>query len=117
MANRAIRPATALAVLLLIPLLRPISAPSPPHARFVVFRPDLNHDPAHRIRLVPGIGPKRAIAIVEERRAHGPYVDHADVGRRVPGIGPVLVGRLREFTERVHTERDHTERDHTERDQ
>jgi hypothetical protein len=99
MARRFFRPATALAVLLVMPLLRPVSGPSSGRVPLRGVRPDLNRDPPARIRLVPGIGPARARAIVEERRRGGPYSDHADVGRRVPGIGPALVRRLARFSE------------------
>jgi len=97
-AKRVFRPAAALAILLLIPLARPLFAPAPPRSWPRAFIPDLNrHSPA-RLRLVPGIGPSRAHAIVAERERNGPYFSHEEVGDRVPGIGPALVRRLKEFT-------------------
>ncbi len=64
-------------------------APGPP-----IFRPDLNRCPAHRLLLIKGIGPKRAQAIVEERRRGGDFTGFDEVDRRVLGIGPALARRL-----------------------
>lgn len=64
-------------------------APGPP-----LFRPDLNRCPAHRLLLIKGIGPKRALAIVEERRRGGDFIGFEEVGQRVHGIGPALARRL-----------------------
>jgi len=97
-ARRRLGPAAALGILLAIPLLRPISEPRRDLSPLRPLRPDLNRDPPARIRLVPGIGPLRAKAIVKERRRGGPFRDHGDVGRRVAGIGPALVRRLARFT-------------------
>ncbi|MHC4408806.1 MAG: ComEA family DNA-binding protein [Planctomycetota bacterium] len=97
-ANRVFRPASALAGLLLIPLLGPVCVRHPTRPPWRALRPDLNRDPASRIRLVPGIGPVRARAIVEERQSRGPYADPSDVARRVRGIGPALTQRLAEFS-------------------
>jgi hypothetical protein len=100
-AKRVFHPAAALAGVLLIPLLGPVSIPRPTRPPWCALRPDLNRDPASRIRLVPGIGPVRARAIVEERQSRGPYADSSDVARRVRGIGPALTQRLREFSSSV----------------
>lgn len=43
---------------------------------------------------LPGIGPVRARAIVEDRRRRGPYRKLEDL-ERVPGVGPLTVERLR----------------------
>ena len=98
MPKRVFRPAAALAIVLLIPLARPLFPPPPPRSWPRPFVPDLNRDPAERLRLVPGIGPARARAIVAERERNGPYASHEEVGERVPGIGPALVRRLRAFS-------------------
>ena len=45
---------------------------------------------------LPGIGPARAVRIVEERAAHGPYREPDDL-LRVPGIGPASLERLKPF--------------------
>lgn len=42
---------------------------------------------------LPGIGPAKARAIVEDRNAHGPFQDLADLGR-VRGIGPATLEAL-----------------------
>jgi competence protein ComEA len=47
---------------------------------------------------LPGVGPGRARAIVEDRVAHGPYQRLEDL-TRVPGIGPKTIERLRGLAE------------------
>ncbi len=59
-------------------------------------RMNLNQAPAHELALLPGIGPKTAAAIVEHRRAHGPFRDW-DAVMRVPGIGPATVEKIRPY--------------------
>ena len=56
-------------------------------------RLDPNHATAEQLERLPGIGPARAFAIVEERRRNGPYGEPADL-RRVSGIGETLARRL-----------------------
>jgi competence protein ComEA len=53
----------------------------------------VNRADAAELATLPGIGPRLAAAIVEERRRHGPFRS-ADELRRVRGIGPALVTRL-----------------------
>lgn len=53
---------------------------------------DLNRAPAHSLEVLPGIGPRRAAAIVAERRK-GRF-ESVDGLQRVPGIGPRTVARL-----------------------
>lgn len=48
---------------------------------------DLNRADAADLEQVPGLGPKRAAAIVAHRSAYGPFAD-ADELTRVPGVGP-----------------------------
>jgi len=55
---------------------------------------DLNRATAVDLELLPGIGPRRAAAIVADREAHGAYGSVADL-ERVPGIGAATVERLR----------------------
>jgi competence protein ComEA len=57
-------------------------------ARVAVNRADVEE-----LATLPGIGPRLAAAIVEERRRHGPFRSADDL-RRVRGIGPALVTRL-----------------------
>jgi competence protein ComEA len=45
---------------------------------------------------LPEIGPTLAQRIVESRTAAGPYVDHEDL-RRVRGIGPLTLERMRPY--------------------
>lgn len=56
-------------------------------------RIDPNSAPAEQLERLPGIGPAKAFAIVEERRNNGPYREPADLAR-VPGVGEVLLERL-----------------------
>ena len=58
------------------------------------YRPDLNRSPAHRLRLLRGLGPVRAAALVAERAHGGDYRSFEEVARRVRGLGPVTVRRL-----------------------
>lgn len=48
-----------------------------------------------QLRQLPGLGPRRARAIVDDRRRHGPYRRLEDLSR-VRGIGPGTVARLRD---------------------
>ncbi len=73
--------AAALAVSVMAAAHTPSTATIPTHLV------DLNSAPAARLRLLEGIGPSLAGAILADRREHGPYRDLADVDR-TPGIGP-----------------------------
>jgi competence protein ComEA len=55
---------------------------------------DVNTANADALRGIKGIGPARAKAILDERQAHGPYKDAADLGTRVKGMGGKTVQRL-----------------------
>jgi len=55
---------------------------------------DVNTANEDALRGIKGIGPARAKAIVDERGAHGPYKDTADLGKRVKGLGGHTVERL-----------------------
>ena len=56
-------------------------------------RVDPNAAPAEELERLPGIGPAKAFAIVDDREIHGPYVTLEDL-RRVPGIGPAVLERI-----------------------
>jgi len=60
------------------------------------LRLDLNKASAGELMALPGIGEKRAQAVVAWRDAHGPFhcVDDLD---DVRGIGPATLNRLRPF--------------------
>jgi competence protein ComEA len=53
---------------------------------------DPNTADARALESLPGIGPARAAAIVRER-GQRPYATVSEL-RRVPGIGPVTLGRI-----------------------
>ncbi len=56
-------------------------------------RIDPNAATAEELERLPGIGPAKGFAIVEERRRSGPYATPTDLGR-VPGIGPAVLERI-----------------------
>jgi competence protein ComEA len=58
-------------------------------------RLDLNRASEDELRLVPGIGPKLARALVEARAARGGFRDWDEVDA-VPGMGPAKLARLKE---------------------
>jgi competence protein ComEA len=55
---------------------------------------DVNTANEDALRGIKGIGPARAKAILDERGAHGPFKDTADLGKRVKGLGGHTVERL-----------------------
>lgn len=57
-------------------------------------RLDINRASADELEGLPGIGPKTALRILEDRRAHGRFRKISDLGR-VKGIGPKTLDRLR----------------------
>lgn len=59
---------------------------------------DVNRDPARDIELLPGIGPKKAGAIVESRKRDGRFEALDDL-ERVKGIGQKTVERIRPWAE------------------
>lgn len=59
-------------------------------------RIDVNHASEAELQVLPGIGPARARAIIDDRRLHGPFRSVDDL-ERVRGIGPALLEGLRAF--------------------
>jgi competence protein ComEA len=55
---------------------------------------DVNTANEDALRGIKGIGSARAKAILDERGAHGPFKDTADLGQRVKGLGGHTVERL-----------------------
>lgn len=75
------------------PALDPLVAPP---ARVPVWRVDLDAATAGEIEVLPGVGPRLAERIVQDRTARGPF--HGVQGLdRVPGVGPALVERIAPF--------------------
>ncbi len=60
------------------------------------LRIDVNSAAEAQLDLLPGIGPRLAARIVEERRTKGSFAS-LDELMRVPGLGPRLVERLRPY--------------------
>ena len=56
---------------------------------------DLNSASAADLERVPGLGPMRARAIAAERATGGAFDSLQALSRRVPGIGPRTVDRIR----------------------
>lgn len=61
---------------------------------------DINQAPAEELVILPGIGPVTAAAIVENRRANGPFSAVGDL-ERVHGIGPKTVEAVRPYLLRL----------------
>lgn len=61
-------------------------------------RIDINTASAAELGLLPGIGPKLAERIIEDRARRGPF-ESVDALDRVKGIGPRTVERLRAMAE------------------
>lgn len=78
----------------LAPALAPARDMRPPPPLAV----DLALDPAWRLRLLPGVGPARAQALLDDRRLHGAPRASSDL-LRVPGFGPLRVAALVAATE------------------
>ncbi len=56
------------------------------------FAANVNSDDAATLQAdLMGVGVKKSEMIVSEREANGPYVDSADLIKRVSGIGPMTV--------------------------
>jgi len=55
---------------------------------------DINNANSDALRGIKGIGPAKAKAILDEREAHGPFKDAAELSKRVKGMGSKTVERL-----------------------
>lgn len=69
------------------PAAHPPTSPSP--------RLNLNSASVSELDELPGIGPARAAAILQEREARGPFTS-IEALSRVPGLGPSTLARLRD---------------------
>lgn len=67
--------------------------PEAPSQALAPPRVAVNRADAAELATLPGIGPRLASAIIEERRRNGPFRSAEDL-QRVHGIGPALVTRL-----------------------
>jgi competence ComEA-like helix-hairpin-helix protein len=69
----------------------PAALPAGPPARL-----NINTATTSELERLPGIGPARAAAILQEREARGPFTS-VEALSRVPGLGPAAVARLRDL--------------------
>jgi competence ComEA-like helix-hairpin-helix protein len=60
------------------------------------MRLELNHATAAELALLPGIGPRLAERIVNDRQDHGPFRTVDDL-QRVHGIGPIKAERIKPY--------------------
>jgi len=56
---------------------------------------NLNTASVHELVQLPGIGPTLAARVVRERLARGPFASLDDLDRRVDGLGPTAVAKIR----------------------
>jgi competence protein ComEA len=61
------------------------------------FQVDVNKAEWPELAQLPGIGRTLAERIVASRRTDGPFLDHEDLRRRVNGIGPVTLDRIKPY--------------------
>jgi competence protein ComEA len=66
-------------------------------AQTASFQVDINAAQWPELVQLPGIGPTLAQRIVEARQTDGPFLDHNDLRRRVRGIGPKTLEKLRPY--------------------
>ncbi|GEK47460.1 hypothetical protein HPA02_17430 [Bisbaumannia pacifica] len=59
---------------------------------------NVNQADAEMLAELPGIGPSKAQAIIEDRESNGPFSDPDDL-TRVSGIGPATVEAMRDQLE------------------
>ncbi len=67
------------------------AAGPPPEPEAVAHRVDLAAAGLADLQLLPGVGPRLAARIAEERAAGGPFRSLEDLDRRVAGVGPARV--------------------------
>lgn len=72
------------------------SSPPEPEKLGAGMTIDVNTATAEQLQLLPGIGPSRAAAIIENRRAMGPFRTVEDLAR-IRGIGPATVEGVRPY--------------------
>ncbi|RMG36842.1 MAG: helix-hairpin-helix domain-containing protein [Planctomycetota bacterium] len=61
------------------------------------YRIDINRADWVELSQLPGVGPVLARRIVAERSRNGPFADAGDLQRRVRGVGPQTLARIRDW--------------------
>jgi competence ComEA-like helix-hairpin-helix protein len=78
---------------------QPQTIPASGVARLVLGKKlSINQASAEELMSLPGIGAERAAAIVAWREANGPFKKIEEL-KKVPGLGPQILRRLRGFVE------------------
>ena len=67
-----------------------------PDSVWPLLRIDVNSADEAQLDLLPGIGPRLATRIVQQRRSEGPFTFVDDL-ERVSGLGPRIIERLRPY--------------------
>jgi competence protein ComEA len=65
--------------------------------RTAQFQVDINSAQWPELAQLPGIGETMARRIVDERKVRGQYADHQDLERRIKGVGPRTLERIRPY--------------------
>lgn len=65
----------------------------PPRTGVPQWRVDLDTAPAEELQLLPGVGPRLAQRIVQDRQAHGAFGGVQGLGR-VSGVGDSVIERV-----------------------
>ncbi len=78
------------------PVGHPAGGPAAPPPTSPSPRLNLNSASVSELDELPGIGPARAAAILQEREARGPFTSVEELSR-VPGLGPSAIARLRDL--------------------
>jgi competence protein ComEA len=75
------------------PAAAPAPTPTPTPAAMASGTVNINTASASELENLPGIGPSKAAAIVEDRNTNGPFSTCNDLGR-VAGIGPATIANM-----------------------
>ncbi|QDV46206.1 ComE operon protein 1 [Stieleria neptunia] len=64
-----------------------------PPVTLQTFQVNLNQAAEHELMLLPGVGPRTARRILQDRETNGPFLSLDDL-QRVPGIGPKTIQEI-----------------------
>ena len=69
--------------------------------RIAEFKVDINQAEWPEVAQIPELGETLARRLVENRLAHGPFRDYADVRNRVKGIGPKTIEKIAPYLQPI----------------